>query len=267
LPKILLTNDDGIRSPGLLALKKELEELGEILVVAPEKERSGMGKALSSGHIRVMKTKLSDGFEAYAIGGTPADAYLLTKYKFLGRPPDLLVAGINIGPNLGVDDLFTSGTLGAAIEAAIHGTAAVTVSYCLEKLFEGQDKMSLVTLENLKLAARIAKETAKHVLERGMPPDVDVISINVPEKVRSLRFEATSLSYKGYKDIYAQHADGYMIKSWVLADYPSGDSGTDLCAVKRKRVSITPIKLRLIHNTEGLEELLRLLKRIFLETV
>jgi len=267
LPKILLTNDDGIQSPGLLALKKELETLGEILVIAPEKERSGIGKALSSHQIKMSKTKLSDGSEAYAIGGTPADAYLLAKYKILGKPPELLVAGINIGPNLGVDDFFTSGTVGAAIEAAIHGTAAVSVSYCLEKYLEGQDKASLVAPEDLKLAAKIAKEVAKHVLEHGMPPDVDIISINVPEKVKSLKFEVTCLSYKGYKDIYAPRTEGYLIESWILSDYPDDAPGTDLWAAKRKRVSITPVKLKFIHNTEGLEPLLETLKRADLKTL
>jgi len=191
LPKIMLTNDDGIQSPGLLALKKELEPLGEILVVAPKNERSGIGKAISSHQIKMMKTKLSDGSEAYAIGGTPADAYLLAKYKILGAPPELLVAGINIGPNLGIDDFFTSGTLGAAVEAAIHGTAAIAVSYCLEKYLEGQDKASLVTMEDLKLAAKIARKVVEHVLEHGMPTDVDIISINVPEKVKSLNIQMT----------------------------------------------------------------------------
>lgn len=265
MPKIVLTNDDGIQSPGLLALKKELETLGEILVIAPERERSGIGKAISSHQIKILKTSLSDGSEAYAIGGTPADAYLLAKYKILGEPPELLVAGINIGPNLGVDDFFTSGTLGAAVEAAIHGTAAVTVSYCLEKYMEGQDKASLVTLNDLELAAKIAREVAKYVLERGLPPDVDIISINVPEKVKSLRFEATCLSYKGYKDIYAPQTNGYLIESWNLSDYPDDAPGTDLCAVKRKRVSITPVKLKFIHNTVGLEPLLETLKRADLE--
>jgi len=104
MPKILLINDDGINSPGLLKLKSELEGLGELLIVAPENERSGIGKALSSSLVKVKQLVLADGSKAYVITGTPADAFMLAKYKILGENPDLLVAGINLGPNLGIDD-------------------------------------------------------------------------------------------------------------------------------------------------------------------
>jgi len=162
MPKILLINDDGINSPGILMLKKELEWLGELFIVAPENERSGIGKAVSSSLVRVRRITLADGSEVYAISGTPADAFMLAKYKILGENPDLLVAGINLGPNLGIDDFFTSGTLGAAIEAAIHGVPAVAVSYCIEKFVEGQNKASLVNMEVLELTAKIAAKTAEY---------------------------------------------------------------------------------------------------------
>jgi len=257
MPKILVINDDGIKSPGILILKKELEHLGEVDVVAPENERSGIGKAVSSSLVKVKKVTLADGSEAYAITGTPADAYMLAVHKILRKPPDLLVAGINLGPNLGIDDFFTSGTLGAAIEAAIHGVPAIAVSYCVEKFIEGQDKASLVNMEILGLTAKIAAKTAEYILKNGMPFDVDIISINVPEKLSSLGFEATTFSYRGYLDLFVKRGEGYIIDRWVLADYPDDVKGTDIYAVKkRKRVSITPIKLRFIHNTEGLRNLI-----------
>lgn len=257
MPKILLTNDDGIFSPGILTLKRKLDKLGEVVVVAPLKETSGIGKAISSKFVKVEQVILPDGSKAYGIDGTPADAYMIATHKILGQNPDLLISGINLGPNLGVDDFFTSGTLGAAIEAAIHRVPAIAVSYCMEKFLEGQDKASLVNKEILDLTAKIAVETAKYILENGMPYDVDLISINVPEKMRSLSFEATTLSYKGYLDLFVDRNGGYIIDHWVLEDYPDDVPGTDLYAVKRrKRIAVTPIKLRFIHNTEGVRGLI-----------
>jgi len=264
MPKILVINDDGINSPGILSLKRELERLGELFIVAPENEKSGIGKAVSSSLVKVKRVTLADGSEAYAISGTPADAYMLATYKILGENPDLLVAGINLGPNLGIDDFFTSGTLGAAIEAAIHGVPAIAVSYCMEKFVEGQDKASLVNAEVLELTARITAKTAEYLLEHGMPFDVDIISINVPERISSVNFEVTTLSYKGYLDLFTKRGDGYIIGQWILADYPDDVKGTDIYAVKkRKRISITPIKLRFIHNTEGIRKLIDFLDANF----
>lgn len=255
--EILLINDDGINSPGLLALKKKMEELGEVIVVAPETERSGTGKAVSTGLIKVKKTMLADGTKAYAIDGTPADACLLALFKILKHHPSLVVSGINLGPNLGIDDLLTSGTLGAALEAAIHKIPAIAVSYSLERIrgCEG-NRREKTGLENLEWCAELAKQTAEYVLKHGMPEDVDLISINVPEKLSSERVEVTTLSCKGYADIFAEKAGGYKIRGWILKDYTYDEAGTDLHAVRESRhVSITPIKLNFTHQKQSLEEL------------
>jgi 5'-nucleotidase len=258
MPTIMLTNDDGIQSVGLVALKERLEKLGKVIVVAPRDERSCVGKALTLNHIKIMETQLSDGSRAYAVTGTPADVFFLAANKILKRMPDLLVAGINLGPNLGIDDLLSSGTLGAALEAAIHHVPAIAVSYCIPKIItESTSEKKDVTVEELELAATLTFKTAKHVLEKGMPPGVDIISINVPEKAYS-KIEITSLSYKGYGDIYTKQSEGYRITNWALTDYPDDEPGTDLHAVKRERcISITPIKVRLLHNKKQLEGLLK----------
>jgi len=259
LPTILLTNDDGIQSMGLITLKKRLEKLGNVIVVAPRDERSGIGKALTTNHIKIMETRLNDGSKAYATTGTPADAFFLAANKILKRMPDLLVAGINLGPNLGIDDLLNSGTLGAALEAAIHHVPAIAVSYCIPKMTDLTDKKE-ITVEELELTATIAFKAAEYVLEKGMPPDVDIISINVPENPDSKRIRTTSLSYKGYGDIYTKQREGYRITSWALDGYPDDEPGTDLHAVKKERcISITPIKVRMLHNKKGMEGLLRAL--------
>jgi 5'-nucleotidase len=257
MPTILLVNDDGIRSIGLLVLKKRLEKLGKVIVVAPEKERSGVGKALTAyEHVKIMETRLRDGSKAYAITGTPAEAFLLGMNKILKSSPDLVVAGINLGPNLGIDDMLNSGTLGAALEAAIHQVPAIAVSYCVQEILEQPTWKERVTSEELELTATLTQKAVEYVLKREMPPNVDIISINVPEGVKSRKVKITSLSYKGYGDIYTKRKEGYKIGGWVLSGYPDDEPGTDVHTVKEEEcISITPIKVRLLHNKNGLEGL------------
>jgi len=254
MPTILLINDDGIQSVGLLALKKRMEKLGSVVVVAPEDERSGVGKALTTEQIELIETSLADGSKAYATTGTPADAFLLATNKIMRHPPELLMAGINLGPNLGIDDLLNSGTLGAALEAAIHKVPAIAVSYCIQKITDRQVEKKKIIMGALELSATLAEKAAEYVLGYGMPRDVDIISINVPERTESDEVEITSLSYKGYGDIHTNQEDGYKIASWALSSYPDDKPGTDLHAIKEKRrISITPIRIQLLHNKKGLE--------------
>jgi 5'-nucleotidase len=258
---ILLINDDGIRSIGLVALTRKLEKLGEVIIVTPEKDRSGIGKALTAyDYIKIKEMQLSNGSKAYAITGTPADAFLLAVNKILNSSPDLLVAGINLGPNLGIDDFLNSGTLGAALEAAIHNVPAIGVSYCVRKILEKQSWKDSVTSRDLELTATIAQKAAEYVLRKGMPPDVDIISINVPETVKSTDVGLTELSYKGYHDIYTERKDGYKIGGWVLSGYPDDKPGTDIYTIKNeKRVSVTPIRVRFPHHKKALKDFLEAL--------
>ena len=256
MPTILVTNDDGINSIGLRTLKKQLEKLGEVIVVAPESEKSGIGKALSIGHVQITETNLGDGLKAYATTGTPADSFLIAVNKILKRMPDLVVAGINLGPNLGIDDLLTSGTLGAAMEAAIHNVPAIAISYCIPLITERMFEKEKVTIKDLELTATIAHRAAKHVLEKGMPLGTDIVSINVPEKADGKRVKLTSLSYDGYGDIHTERKEGYKIISWALSRYPNGDLGTDLHAIKKGYISVTPIRLEFLHNTQAMRDML-----------
>jgi 5'-nucleotidase len=257
LPTILIINDDGINSIGLSTIAKQLKKLGEVIVVTPGDEKSGIGKAISIGQVNITETNFGDGIRAYAITGTPADSFLIAVNKILNRMPDLLVSGINIGPNLGIDDLLTSGTIGAAFEAAIHKVPAIAVSYCLSEITAKMPEKTKVSVKDLEPAATLAYKAAKHVLERGMPPDVDIVSINVPENTESTNVKLTSLCYDGYGDIHTATKDGYIIKSWTLRHYPDGCPGTDLHAIKNdKCVSVTPIKVEFVHNLQGMKDLL-----------
>jgi len=261
MPTILLINDDGIQSIGLITLKKLLEKLGEVVVVAPEKEQSGVGKALTSyGHVKILERRLGDGSKAYAITGTPAEAFLLAVNKILKHSPDLVVAGINLGPNLGIDDMLNSGTLGAALEAAIHQVPAIAVSYCVQKILDRPTWKEKVTPKELEPTAIVTQKAVEYVLRNGMPPDVDIISINVPEGIKPRKVKVTSLSYKGYGDIYTERREGYKIGGWVLSSYSDDEPGTDVYTIKEEGcVSITPIKVRFPHRKTALKHLAKAL--------
>jgi 5'-nucleotidase len=257
LTTILLINDDGINSIGLSTIAKQMKKLGEVIVVTPGDEKSGIGKAISIGQLKIVETDFCDGIKAYAITGTPADAFLIATNKILKRMPDLLVSGINIGPNLGIDDVLTSGTVGAAFEAAIHNVPAIAVSYCISEITAKTCTKRDVPVKDLELAATLGYKAAKHVLERGMPSEVQIVSINVPENADRKRVELTSLCYDGYGDIHTTEEGGYRIKSWALRHYPDGDPGTDLHAIKTgKCISVTPIKVEFVHKTEVMKDLL-----------
>ena len=255
---ILLINDDGIESPGLITIKRKLEKLGEVFVIAPMEERSGIGKAItSSGYVQIVETGLKDGSKAYATNGTPADAFLLAVNKILKEPPDLLVAGVNLGPNLGIDDLLNSGTLGAALEAAIHGIPAIAVSYCKREFIDQRADKARITKEQLEFAVEFAQKIVEYVLKNGMPPDVDIISINVPENADREKLRISNLSYVGYRDIWTEEREGFRIASWKLADYKDANPETDVHVVKEGYISITPIKVQLLHNRWALESMIK----------
>jgi 5'-nucleotidase len=259
MPTILLINDDGIHAAGLMAIKKKLAKLGKVVVVAPKQEISGIGKAITSTHVQIQVVKLSDGSEAYAInGGTPADAYLLAVHKILKHPPDIVVTGINLGPNLGIDDFLNSGTLGAALEAAIHGVPAVALSYCKCEIDDQKAAKSGITLQELEPTASIGQKIVAYVLKKGLPQDTDLISVNVPENADGTKLKITSLSYTGYGDLFTKEDKGYRIAHWKLADYKYTQHDSDVHVVRDEGcVSITPVRIRMHHNKKGSELMLK----------
>ncbi len=250
-PLALLVNDDGVHSIGIQMLKKELQESFECIVVGPKSEKSGIGKALTVGSIiKIEKVELNYG-EAYSIDGTPADAVLLAIYKILNRKPDIVIAGINLGPNLGVDDILNSGTLGAAMEAAIHEIPSIAISYCISRDFDDNVTTTLVGDPGLKLASKIAHELAKIIIQRGLPKGVDLISVNVPDYRHGIKgVKITRPSRKGYPDIYIKDQDGYRISRWDVSLYPRDSDDTDVEAIRSGYIAITPISLALTLNIE-----------------
>jgi 5'-nucleotidase len=233
-------------------------------VVTPKEERSGIGKAITSAeYVQIEEVRLKDGSKAYATSGTPADSFLLGMFKVLKQPPDLVVAGINLGPNLGIDDFLNSGTCGAAIEAAIHNVPALAFSYCKKEIVDREADKKAITLQELELVATVAEKVVRFVLKKGLPEDVDLLCVNVPEKADCTKVKATKLSYVGYRDIFAEEKQGYRIAHWRLADYGDPDPETDVYTVKEEGcISITPVKIMLEHKTSSLRDLLRTLRTL-----
>ncbi len=232
--KIIVTNDDGIQAPGILALVKAMRELGEVDVIAPMLNQSATGhkKSLFTD-IPVGEVSLADGTRALSVGGSPADCIALAALGVLTWPPDVVVSGINRGPNMG-QDITYSGTVTAALEAAINGTQAVAVSFNRRDANQPDDYAE---------AARVAASVVARVLERKLPP-LTILNLNVPnvERVKGIRL--TRQGIRIYQDELARDGNLYRI----VGPEPSGytdEEGTDLWAVHNGYASLTPIHLDL----------------------
>jgi 5'-nucleotidase len=178
-PQILLTNDDGILSPGLWAAAGELEKLGFVHVVAPREQSTGMGRSLpstSSGIIEMHTVPVNGrNWQVYAVDGTPAQAVIYGVLEILPEPPRLVVSGINYGENFGTG-LTISGTVGAAMEAAGMGIPALAVSLVTDK----EHHFSYSAQVDFSAAAYYTGFFARRLLEQSMPADVDLLKLEVP---------------------------------------------------------------------------------------
>src|SRR3954464_2394787 len=236
-PRILVSNDDGVESRGLLALKQALEGMGDVTVVAPDTNQSAVGhqKTLMRP-LRVRERTLADGSLAYSVDGSPTDAVSLAFLGYFGHGFDLVASGINYGANLG-DDITYSGTVSAAMEAVINGCPAFAIS---QEYYEHPD---------FALAAEAALAVARNILEHGLSPG-ELINVNVPavEPGESGGFEVTRLGKRVYQDSLIQRVDPRGIPYfWIGGPPPSGLSvpGTDFHAVVNRRIAVTPIHLDL----------------------
>jgi 5'-nucleotidase len=196
--QILLTNDDGIQSPGLWAAAEALSDLGYVTVAAPREQSSGMGRSLplaSDGSIRAETLNVrGKDWTVYAVGGTPAQAVLHGVLEISSRRPDLVVSGINYGENVG-DGVSISGTVGAALEGAGLGIPALAVS-----LEMNSDHFLSYSKEiDFSTAAYFTAYFARLLFEKRFPADVDVIKIDVPcDATRETDWEISRLSRQSY---------------------------------------------------------------------
>jgi len=178
-PLILVTNDDGVHSPGLLAAAEAVSDLGELLIAAPALGQSAMGRAAPDIRAKSIQrhTLTINGKDvpAYAIPGTPAQAVIYSMLVLAGRRPDLVISGINYGENLGT--LVTvSGTVGAALEAGVAGVPALAVSLETDKVYHRSLGQGL----DWRAAAHATRQMARYVLQNSLPFDVDVLKIEIP---------------------------------------------------------------------------------------
>lgn len=229
---ILVTNDDGVYSPGILALAETLSSLGRTVVVAPDRERSAVGHSLTLHHpLRAEEIRP----DVYAVDGTPTDCVNLGIHGLLERRPDLVVSGINRGGNLG-DDITYSGTVAAALEATLMGVPAIAFS------LDGNS----FQLEDFSPAASFAADLAKEVIARGLPSDT-FLNVNFPPQTpRGVRL--TRQGKRRYGDVVVEKIDPRGRKYFWIGVGELGfeeAEGTDFSAINAGFISITPLHLDL----------------------
>jgi 5'-nucleotidase len=240
-PHILVTNDDGVNAPGLLALVKELRRIGEVTVLAPDHNWSASGHAKTLHRpLRVRATSLADGSLAYSSDGAPSDCVALALLGYIETPPSLVVSGINPNANVGHDVTY-SGTVTAAMEAAIAGVAAIAVSMDSPEHAGGPF--------DFRPAARAGRRAAALVLRNGLPEGC-LLNVNVPglpeEEIRGWR--VTRQGQRIYRDELIRREDPRgKPYYWIGGEAPSGveEEDTDYGAIKKGYISVTPIQLDL----------------------
>ena len=212
--QILLTNDDGIYAPGIAALKRQIQDLGNITVVAPDIEQSGVGHSITFGHpLRVREVRLHDELLGYGVSGSPADCVKLAIYEIMDKKPDIVISGLNMGANVGIHILY-SGTVAAAVEESIMGLPAIATSI-------------------------------KHKLPRE-----SLINVNIPSRpshqIKGIK--VTRQYARDFKETFDKRVDpGGKTYYWLIGTNKSihHEEGTDISAVNEGYISITPLRFDL----------------------
>jgi len=252
--KILVSNDDGIYSEGLWTLVRELTKVADISVVAPDRDQSGSGTSITLHHpLRMIRMKSPvDGVNSYSVEGTPADSVILALRLILKEGVDLVVSGINEGPNLG-DDVYVSGTVGAAMQGFFYGIPALAFS------------VAAFGDLHFDVAATLARIMVSELVDKGLAGRM-LWNVNLPnlpqDKLEGI--EITRLGERKYVDRIEPGHDGKRQYHWILRGKPEwkAASGTDIGALEKNKISITPL---FFGNSDGSNrDLLRkLAPRIF----
>lgn len=232
--KIILSNDDGIIAPGLLALAKELSSISEVTILAPERERSAISRAITLREpIILKKREILEGVKAYAASGTPADCMKVALLSFCDQP-DVVIIGLNPGSNLSTDIVY-SGTVAAACEASMLGTPGIAVS-----MDDSEDGSF-----NFETGARAARELVEK-LDFSKAPEGIVLNINVPnapwEDIKGWRL--TKLGKTKFHERYIHRVDPsgndyFWINGVLLPD--DDDPSSDYLSLKQNFISVTPL--------------------------
>ncbi|MBK6732046.1 MAG: 5'/3'-nucleotidase SurE [Bacteroidetes bacterium] len=237
-PTILITNDDGFTAPGISALVEAMMELGNVIVLAPDKPQSGMGHAITiNDPLRLKKLDFFGEVEAYSCSGTPVDCVKIAKDKILHHKPDLCVSGINHGSNSSINIIY-SGTMSAALEASIEGIPAI-----------GFSLLDYSHSADFSAAKKYAYTIAKQVLEFGLPDNV-LLNVNIPalpfEEIAGMRIcrQAVAKWEEEYDERLDPTGKKYYWLTGKFVNYDKGDD-TDEWALANNYVSIVPVQFDL----------------------
>jgi 5'-nucleotidase len=236
--RILLSNDDGYFSPGIECLARTLSTEAEVTVVAPERDRSGVSNSLTLDRPLSLR-RVANGF--YYVNGTPTDCVHLAVTGMFDTLPDMVVSGINLGPNMGDDTLY-SGTVAAATEGYLLGIPSIAVSLCRK------------TEEHFETAARIALEIVRLICQQKLSEPL-LLNVNVPDAPydQLQGWEVTRLGKRHRaENVIRQVTPRDEVVYWIGAAGPAQDAGegTDFYAIAHECVSITPLQIDLTHKAQ-----------------
>jgi 5'-nucleotidase len=243
---VMVTNDDGVQSDGIIRLAKAVNRYADVIIVAPEQPQSATAMSLTFHKpLRVSRTDI-DGIECYAVSGSPADCVMIGVNKLLQRRPELVASGINVGDNDTYQDILASGTVAAAMAGALAGIPAIAFSMeAPEDTIFSQEHGRL----DFGNASTVAAEIVKDVLENGMPKGAEVLNVNFPSSVSpETDIEVTGVARRKYKDKVLVRKDPrnrpyYWLFGERLGSFPPN---TDADAIYSKRkISISPLALKM----------------------
>ena len=241
---IMVTNDDGVTSPGITALADAASSLGSVMIVGPEGEQSAAGMSLTFNRpLRVDKVRVGKRV-CYAVSGSPADSTMIGIHKLLPRTPDAVVSGINKGENLTIQDVLASGTVAAALSAAVLGIPAIAFSMEIPQnrtIVHGRKHSSF------DIPARIAAEILEEVLDSGMPAGADLLNVNFPWQTGwDTPVRTTYLEARKWRDSVLEREDPRGRPYYCLwgSRLPHFRRGSDAYAVHKLRaISISPLSM------------------------
>lgn len=264
---ILISNDDGVFAPGILAAKQAVEDLGNVTVVAPDKNNSSVGRRLTLfKHLKINKCELEDGSLAYSVSGSPADSVVVGANYIMDEKPDLVITGINQGVNISCD-ITSSGTVCAAFEAVSLGIPAIAVSLFMDpKTSYKQDENGEWFLDyDFTLTKKVLHDIVLKIIEDGFPEGVDLFNLNVPSNYDCEEVKITHLSHKmldkqvidrnssekselfNYSLDENQDDEGLiMITPNLVNEYEKDSDGYAL--IVEKRPSLTPLNVNMTHE-------------------
>ncbi len=258
MKNILISNDDGVLAPGILATKQALEDFANTIVVAPQENNSAVGRKVNiMKHMYLDKYELADGSMAYGLSGTPADSVNVGINYICEEKPDLVVTGINPGINISKAQITTSGTVCAAIEAVGQDIPAIAASLFLDDdCFKQDEEGNWYVDTDYSFAQKILKKVVKKVLDEGLPQGVDLLNLNIPSKPLSDKIKITTLADKmlDFNILERVDDDGndtVMNVPQLLEDFKEGSDGH--CVLVERRPSLTPLNIDLTGNIKDVD--------------